>query len=265
MAAGPPDGKAVGQAAPRLALWAGLSPAVHLRRPDRELPFPFGAPGTTLVARGRQALWLGVAALGLRPGDEVLAPAYCCGAEVEALARRGLACRFHDATPTLAPDPAELDALCGPRTRALLLIHYLGFPQDAAAWRAWCDDRDLLLIEDCAHAWPASAGGRPLGSFGDLAIFSLHKPIPLAAGGALHVRAKAAAPPEREDGVAAGAVLRRHAVWAAGRSRAAGALVEAARRRRPYAGDAGLGDPDAPVPASTRYLLARLAPEAAAA
>jgi len=112
-----------------------------------------------LLARGRQCVWHGVRVLGLGEGDEVLVPAYHSGAEVTALVAAGIACRFYDGTELLEPDEAELAGLAGPRTRALYLTHFLGFPQDAARWRRWCGERGLLLLEDAAHAWLAEADG----------------------------------------------------------------------------------------------------------
>jgi dTDP-4-amino-4,6-dideoxygalactose transaminase len=136
----------------RLDVWPPLPPQAHLRRAGAALPFPLGEPGVVLLSRARHGLYLGVRALGLGPGDEVLVPAYHHGSEVEALVRAGLAVRFYEARESLAPDPGELDGMLGPRTRALHLIHYLGFPQDARCWRHWCDERGLLLIEDAAQA-----------------------------------------------------------------------------------------------------------------
>ncbi|MGH2982051.1 MAG: DegT/DnrJ/EryC1/StrS family aminotransferase, partial [Solirubrobacterales bacterium] len=94
----------------------------------------------------------------------MLVPAYHHGSDVGALVEAGLRCRFYDAGERLEPDPAELEGLLGGRTRALYLIHHLGFAQDAPRWRRWCDERGLLLIEDAAMAWPAELDGRPLGS-----------------------------------------------------------------------------------------------------
>jgi dTDP-4-amino-4,6-dideoxygalactose transaminase len=128
-----------------------------------------------LFERARHGLWHGLRALGLGDDDEVLVPAYHHGSEIEALVRAGLTCRFYEASEGLAPDERELEALLGPRTRALHLIHYLGFPQEATRWRAWCEERGLFLIEDAAQAWLGSLEGRPLGSFGDIAIFCLYK------------------------------------------------------------------------------------------
>ena len=150
-----------------------LPPDVHVRPPAPRLPFPLEAPTFRLFSRVSHALHAGVRELGLGPGAEILAPAYHRGPEIEALCRAGVTCRFYAATPTLEPDERELDALIDHRVRALYLIHYLGFPQDAARWRRWCDDRALLLLEDATHAWLSVRDGRPVGSLGDLGLFGL--------------------------------------------------------------------------------------------
>lgn len=169
----------------RRAAMPPLPLATALRRRNRmPLPFPLEERGCVTFALGRHALWNGVRHLGLGGGDEILTPAYHHGSEVEALTRAGLRCVFYDSTDTLAPDPDRLDALRTPATRALLLVHYLGFPQDAARWRMWCDERQLVLVEDAAQAWLATIGGRPVGSWGDLSIFCLYKTYGLPDGAA---------------------------------------------------------------------------------
>ena len=115
-----------------------LSLGVYTRPSADRVPFPLDKPGCVLFERARHGLWHGLRALGLVGDDEVLVPAYHHGSEIEAFVRAGLTCRFYEATEALAPDERELEALLGLRTRALHLIHYLGFAQDAPRWRGWC-------------------------------------------------------------------------------------------------------------------------------
>ena len=177
----------------RVTIWGSPSVRHLFGRPSERLPFPLEEPDCRLYSRARDALWRGVQQIGLQEGDEVLAPAFHHGSEIEALLRAGLECRFYEVGDSLAPDPAELESLVGPRTRALLLIHYLGRPQAAARWRGWCDERELLLLEDAAQSWLATSDGQPVGSRGDLAIFCLYKTLPIPDGSALIC---APAPPE---------------------------------------------------------------------
>jgi CelD/BcsL family acetyltransferase involved in cellulose biosynthesis len=228
------------------------------RRPLPHLPFPLDNSDIAIFARARHALWHGVAAAGLEADDEVLVPAYHCGAEVEALLRAGLSCRFYEISSHLEPSVEELESLLGPRTRALLLIHYLGFPQDASAyWRQWCDARGLLLIENCAQAWQARQGSRPVGSFGQLAIFAPYKIIGLSDGSVLFPGS-----PRRDGGRSSGRALPR--VFAR-QFAARGVRTLATRfgrgiRWAPHPPNVfELGDPAQPPSPATEFLLCRVA------
>ncbi len=213
-----------------------LAPPGHLPVAPDALPFPLAEPNCRLFARARHGLYAGVRALGLGPGDEVLAPAYHHGSEIEALKRAGIAFRFYAGTPGLEPSEAELEELLGPRVRALHLIHYLGFPQDAARWRRWCDERGLLLIEDAAQSWLATRDGRPVGSFGSLAIFSLYKAFGLPDGGAA-IADRRPEPPETTPEVGLIRSARRHGAWLMGRSGRLAALGSRVTGQRPYDAD----------------------------
>ena len=217
-----------------------------------------------MFSRARHGLLHGLRALGIVRGDEILAPAYHHGSEVEALERAGARCVFYDCDEALAPDAAELERLVGPRTRALHLTHHLGFPQDAARWRRWCDERGLALIEDAAQAWLARTGDRPVGAFGDIAIFSLYKTFGLPDGGALLCRPRAQPPAGPQEA----AVVRlglEHGAWIAGRSPAAGGLVARLRPTRPYdaTADRRMGAPRPPSHATMLALRRVVDPGAA--
>ncbi len=244
----------------RVSCFTPLRPMPVPMRPARVLPYPLDDPRCRLHALGRTALRNGLESIGLAAGDEVLVPAYHHGSEIAALDEAGIGCRFYEGTEQLEPDAAKLEPLIGERTRALLLIHYLGFAQDAARWRRWCDERGLMLIEDVAMAWLAERDGRPLGSSGQLAFYSPWKTYGLPEDiGALVCEL----PPQRSPsprGIPVTGLLRSVAKWFAQRW---GFL---ARLRPPDRGSAGfdpasefaVGDRGAPPSRSSVFLLRRL-------
>lgn len=244
----------------RLGVWPPLPPGAYARARRRELPFPLDLADCRLFSRARHGLWAALQALGLERGDEVLVPAYHHGSEIETLVQLGLTCRFYGGDEDLAPDEAELESLLTPRVRALYLIHYLGFPQDAFRWRRWADDRGLLLVEDAAQAWLATSAGAPVGTLGDLSLFCLYKTFGLPDGAAILSRV----PPrldERRPGLGLGVLARRHAAWLMERSGILAAAGARLRRERAYEPllDFALGDPHTPPSTATRFLLRRIA------
>jgi len=231
-----------------------VPPSAYLRR-RAALPFPFDGTDHVLYRFGRHALWHGLRALGLEPGDRVLAPAYHCGAEVEALVEAGLRVEFYEARGDLRPDPQELEGLLPGGVRALYLIHYLGFAQDSERWRRWCDELGIALIEDVAMAWPGQSRRRPLGSEADLAIYSPWKTVGLADLGALTVRGASPPPAPRYRRVAARSLATAHIAWVESR-------IRPGRRRYPSGAfdpeSNGLGDPEVGPSRSSVFLLSRL-------
>ena len=222
-----------------------------------------------MVAWARHGLWHGVRQLGLGEGDQVLVPAWHHGSEVEAFERAGLECVFYDAGDALDPDPDALEALLGPRVRALHLTHALGFPADGPRWRRWCDDRGLFLLEDAAQAWLAERDLRPVGSDGHAAVFCLYKTFGLSEGAAMTVAAEPPEPVGHDPRLGVPSLARRHARWVMARSGLAYRAVRAVRRRReeqPYdpVRDFELRDPEDAPWRHTNFVLRRVADPAAA-
>ncbi len=157
-----------------------------LRRGARqaELPYPLNEPGLRYLYSTRNSIYALAQLLNLR-GQEVLFPAYFCGVEVEALLAAGVKLRFFPVHARMRIDPEEVAAAILPQTRAIYLIHYLGFPGPVEEIQHLCRERGLLLIEDCALSLLSCLGGRPLGSFGDAAAFCFYKTVPVPNGGAL--------------------------------------------------------------------------------
>lgn len=138
-----------------------------------------------LTTSGRAAIALALEALGIGRGDRVLVPTYHCPTMIAPVVARGAEPVFF---PTDATGCAILDALDPSRAsgaRAMIAAHYFGLPQPMAKVRAFCNDHNVALIEDCAHALFGVSEGRPVGRWGDYAIASLTKFLPVQEGGCL--------------------------------------------------------------------------------
>ena len=153
--------------------------------------FPCNMNNATYWYGGAQAIYQGVRSLGLQKGDIVLVPAYSCGSEIAPLLAAGLNLAYYRCLSDLSPDFSHLEFLCAKTPKALLIIHYFGFPQPLSELIDFKQKHDLYLIEDNAHGlYSMDRFGNPLGSSGDIAIFSFTKSLPLADGGALVVNRK---------------------------------------------------------------------------
>jgi hypothetical protein len=173
-----------------------LWPSMLVPRPSPAVaPFPFDAPRTRRYYFARNAVFHGVRLLGLQ-GAEVLVPAYHHGVEVEALEAAGALPRFVRVDGRMRLDLDDVAAKVGPRTRALYVIHYAGFPQPMDDLLALARARGLRVVEDCALSLLSRDGEAFLGSRGDLGIFCLYKTVPVPNGGVLAVNADLPLPPD---------------------------------------------------------------------
>jgi dTDP-4-amino-4,6-dideoxygalactose transaminase len=245
----------------RIDVWPPLPLGIYARKPSGKLPFPLEEPRCRIFSLARQGLFVGIQALGLGPGDEILVPAYHHGSEIEALLRAGIVCRFYEVGKRLEPDEEDLEALLGARVRGLYLTHYLGFPQDAPRWRTWCDEHGLQLIEDAAQAWLSMRDGTPVGSHGDLSIFCLYKTFGLPDGAAV-ISKSPPEPPRSKQHAGINALARQHGLyltqqwaWVAGLRRRLGRLTRAGEYDPER--DFVLGDPGGAPHAMTSFFLAR--------
>ncbi len=136
----------------------------------------------------RNAIYHCLAALGIPRGAHVLLPAYLCRAAVEPFEAFGAEVEFYGIGRDCYPDFSEIESRINSRTKALLAVHYFGFPQRIREFRAICDRHRLALIEDCAHVLQNQFHGQCLGSFGDASVFSWRKFLPIYDGGELWLR-----------------------------------------------------------------------------
>jgi dTDP-4-amino-4,6-dideoxygalactose transaminase len=143
-------------------------------------------PHAVTVSSGTAALHLSCLAAGIGAGDEVIVPAFTFVASAEAA-------RYVGAEPVLCDvrspqdfniDPEDVARRITPRTRAVVAVHFCGYPADVSALRALCDEHGLLLIEDCAQAIGARLddSGRQVGTVGELGAFSFFSKKQLCVG-----------------------------------------------------------------------------------
>jgi len=145
-----------------------------------------GTPHAATVSSGTAALHLACLAAGIGPGDEVIVPAFTFVASASAP-------RYVGAEPVLCDvrspldfniDPEDVARRITPRTRAVIAVHFCGYPADVSALRALCDEHGLILIEDCAQAIGAQIddAGNRVGTVGELGCFSFFSKKQLCVG-----------------------------------------------------------------------------------
>jgi perosamine synthetase len=133
----------------------------------------------------RNAIYHSLRIAKLAPGDEVLVPAYICKVVPEAIRGCGAKIVFYRVDRDCRPDFSDLESRISTRTRAMVVVHFFGFPQPISRLRQFCWQHNLFLIEDCSHVLHSEADGVPLGTFGDVSLFSFRKFYPLYDGGEL--------------------------------------------------------------------------------
>ena len=169
---------------PRIPIAPVLSAASLRRARGPGLPSLKDAGAVRCVTSGRVAIALALRAMGVKPGERVLVPAWHSPSMIPPVLWCGAVPVFYRVGANGAADVEDIAAKLG-GARVLMATHYFGFPQELARLRALCDTHGLQLLEDCAHAFIGSHGGKPLGSFGDYAIASTMKFLPAYEGGLL--------------------------------------------------------------------------------
>lgn len=147
-------------------------------------------PGFHSVAvnSGTSALHLACDAAGIGSGDEVIIPCAAYVSAASAVVQVGAIPVVCDVDPvTLTMDVDDAASRIGPRTKALMPVHFWGCPSDMPRIMALAQDRGLLVIEDCGQSHGARVQDRIVGSFGTVSAYSFapRKHISTGQGGAL--------------------------------------------------------------------------------
>jgi dTDP-4-amino-4,6-dideoxygalactose transaminase len=165
--------------------WLSMGPQVQAF--EREFGRHVGAEHALAVANATAALHLAYLASGLGPGDEIIQPAINFVAASNMTVAVGATPLFGDIVSLETPvlDPAEVERLLTPRTKAVVVMYYGGYFGPTAELQALCRSRGVALVEDACHAVGARCrdlGGRMAGSLGDVACFSFFSNKNLATG-----------------------------------------------------------------------------------
>ena len=157
-----------------------------VRRFEQAFARYIGSPHAVATCTGRQGLQLILEALELRPGSEIIIPAYTLGDLARMLKQLGYTPVAADVRgDTFHLDPEQVARRITARTGAILATHLFGAPCDLHPIIEVARRHKLRVIEDCAHAAGATYRGSRVGSLGDAAFFSFEviKPISTFGGG----------------------------------------------------------------------------------
>jgi len=161
--------------------WLTVGPRTH----EFEQAFGeyIGAPHAVAVSSCTAALHLALDALDLQPHDEVITSTLTFTATGATIIHAGARPVLVDCTPdTLNLDPADVARKITARTRAIVPVHFAGHPAAMDDILALARSHQITVVEDAAHALPASYRGRRIGTIGNVTAFSFYATKNLCAG-----------------------------------------------------------------------------------
>jgi 8-amino-3,8-dideoxy-alpha-D-manno-octulosonate transaminase len=139
------------------------------------------------VSSGTGALYVAVAGAGIKPGDEVILPAYTWISSAVSVVAHGGVPVVAEVDRSLTMDPKSAESKITDKTRAIMPVHMRGVGSRMDKIMSIAKEHGLKVIEDCAQACGGSFHGKKLGSIGDVGIFSfqLNKIVTAGEGGAV--------------------------------------------------------------------------------
>jgi dTDP-4-amino-4,6-dideoxygalactose transaminase len=146
-----------------------------------------GARYAVALSSGTGGLFVGMGALGIGPGDEVIVPGYGFIASLGTIVYSRAVPVLAEVDRSLTLDPDDVRTKITPRTKAVMLVHTLGNPGRIDEIKKITDEHNLFLIEDAAQAFGATYKGKSVGTYGDVGTFSFnyYKMLTAGDGGAL--------------------------------------------------------------------------------
>ena len=126
-------------------------------------------------ANGTDSLYIAMISLGVRPGDEVIAPAHSWISTTETITQAGASVVFCDTEiDTFTIDPNMIESKITPRTVGIIPVHLYGQPANMDPIMEIASKHNLWVLEDCAQAHLARYKGRLVGTFGNAASYSFY-------------------------------------------------------------------------------------------
>jgi len=142
---------------------------------EKEFSAYVGAPFGIAVTSGTAGFHILLLALGIGPGDDVITPSLTWPSPINMVVNVGARPVFADIDRrTFQLDPASVEQVLTPQTKAIIPVHFAGQPCDLDVLRALCERHGVILIEDAAHAIGTEYRGKRIGSGRNPAVFSFH-------------------------------------------------------------------------------------------
>jgi len=136
-------------------------------------------------SHARTAFKYGLKTLNIQKEDEILIPDFNCDVMLHPFSQLKIKYNYYEIDNQLKPDWHKLEKLITVKTKAVLMVHYFGQPQNIEKFRNFCNKHKLFLIEDNAHGHGGKFNDKILGTFGDIGISSPRKIINTQSGGIL--------------------------------------------------------------------------------
>ena len=152
------------------------------RQFEQEVAQWLGADYALAFCNGTMSLSAAMFGIGLGAGDEIICPTKTYWASITHAANLGASAVFCNINDMLSMDPEDIRRCISPRTKAIMVVHYIAYPCDMDAIMAIAREHNLKVIEDVSHAQGGLYKGKRLGTFGDVGAMSMMSGKSFAAG-----------------------------------------------------------------------------------
>ncbi len=149
---------------------------IYTKKCQRFFEERYGVKKALLTTSCTDALEMAGLLAGIQPGDEVILPSFTFVSTANAFVLRGAHLVFADTLSDIPNiDPAQVESLITPRTKAIVVVHYCGIACEMEEIMRLARNNDLIVVEDAAHALDSYYKDKPLGSIGHFGSFSFHE------------------------------------------------------------------------------------------